>query len=253
MDFARGITAYGSPRFPPIVFLHGIRLGGKIWRKHALALADEFHVITPDLPGHGALADVPFEIPVLEAFLRELVERVAARPALFVGYSLGGYLAMRYALDQPECTSALLLTGCSTNLIGARALLYEAGVALTAQFSPQLLERALAVFFRLTLPRHVAETVIPFRFDQRVFEASRRIALGISYGERLALYGKPLLVVNGEWDPLFRQDETEFTSSPNARLVVIPRSDHVAPLRRPAQFTAIVRAFARQVYARKHT
>lgn len=251
MDFARGITAYGNVRHPPIVFLHGIRLGGQIWRKHALELADEFYVITPDLPGHGALADVPFEIPVLEAFLRELVERAAAQPALFVGYSLGGYLAMRYALDQPACTSGLVLTGCSTNLVGARALLYEAGVALTAQFSPQLLERVLAVFFRLTLPRRVAETVVPFRFDQRVFEASRGIALGISYGERLAQYDKPLLIVNGEWDPLFRCDEAQFASSPNARLVIIPRSDHVAPLRQPAQFTAIVRAFAREVYAQK--
>jgi pimeloyl-ACP methyl ester carboxylesterase len=249
MDFRRGIMTYGDPRNPPIVFLHGIRLGGKIWKEHALALCNEFHVVTPDLPGHGALADLPFEIPVVDAFLAYIADSVTLRPPLVVGYSLGGYVAMRYATDLPEHTAGLMLTGCSTDVVGYRQALYEIAVALGAQFSPSLLQKVLAVLFQLTLPPSVARTVIPFRFNQRVFDASRKIVCGVQYSTLLAEYGRPVLLVNGEWDLLFRPDETKFARAAGAELVIIRGSDHVAPLRHPAQFAVMVRTFANRVFS----
>lgn len=249
MDFARGITAYGDPRNPPILFLHGVRLGGKIWEQHAQLLSDKFYVVTPDLPGHGALADLPFDIPVNDAFLAYISERVVSRPPLVVGYSLGGYVAMRYATDMPEKTAGLILTGCSTDVVAHRQLLYDIGVAIAARFSPRVIEKVLSVFFRITLPPRVADIVIPFPFDQRTFELSRRTATGVEYSKRLEAYGKPVLIVNGEFDLLFRPDERKYAAATNARIVVMRRMDHVAPLRRPREFSALVRDFAEQAFA----
>lgn len=248
MDFARGIRTYGNPANPPILFLHGIRLGGAIWDEHARALSDAFFVITPDLPGHAALADLPFEIPICDALLAYITERVTAQPPLVVGYSLGGYLAMRYATDLPERTAGLILTGCSTDIVGHRQLLYEIGVGITAQFPAAFVQRVLAVFFRLTLPRRIAETIVPFPFNQRVFESSRKLAGGVRYSEKLAGYGKPVLIVNGEWDILFRPDEQLYAAATGSQVVIMERSDHVAPLRRPREFTAHVRRFAEAVF-----
>lgn len=249
MNFARGIRTYGDSRNPPILFLHGIRLGAGIWDEHARRLSDAYYVIAPDLPGHGALADLPFEIPVCEALLAHVADTLAGRPPLIVGYSLGGYLAMRYAADSPERTAGLLLTGCSADITGSRELLYEIAVGLAAQFSQAFIERALSLFFRLTLPRRVAEMIVPFPFDHRVFASSRKIACGVRYSETLARYGKPVLLVNGEWDVPFRRDEARYAEQAGARCIVMPHSDHVAPLRRPAEFTAHVRRFAEQVFA----
>jgi pimeloyl-ACP methyl ester carboxylesterase len=247
MDFARGVTAYGDPRNPPILFLHGIRLAGKIWEEHALALSDEFYVLTPDLPGHGALADLPFEIPIIDTYLAHIADTLPWGPPLVVGYSLGGYIAMRYATDLPEHTAGLLLTGCSTDVVGLRQSLYEMSVALSGRFPPNVLQNVLAVFFRLTLPRRVAETIIPFRFNQQVFEASRKIVCGVHYSARLAAYRKPVFIVNGQWDVLFRPDESKFAQQARAETVVMPWTTHIAPLSRPAEFTALVRGFARRV------
>lgn len=249
MRFARGVTVYGDPRNPAILFLHGIRLAGKIWEKHALALSDEFYVVTPDLPGHGALADLPFEMPVIDAYLAHISDALQYGPPLVVGYSLGGYIAMRYATDLPAHTAGLLLTGCSTDITGFRERLYAASVSLSARFSPDVLQRFLAALFRLTLPRSVAETIIPFRFDQRVFEASCDIVCGVEYSARLAGYGKPVFIVNGQWDVLFRPGESKYAHAAKAGMVIIPGTTHVAPLSRQADFTAIVRAFARSVFA----
>jgi pimeloyl-ACP methyl ester carboxylesterase len=253
MDFARGVTTYGNPRNPPILFLHGVRLGGKIWEQHARLLCDEFYVITPDMPGHGALADLPFDIPVNEAFLAYIADRVVSRPPLVVGYSLGGYVAMRYATDMPERTTGLLLTGCSADVVAHRQLLYDLSVAIAAQFPPRFIEKMLTAFFRITLPPAVADVVIPFRFDQRTFALSRRTATGVEYSRRLAGYGKPVLIVNGEWDLLFRPDERKYASAAGARVIVMRKSDHVAPLRRPAEFSAIVRRFANEAFRTERT
>lgn len=245
----RGLRTYGDPDNPPILFLHGVRLAGAIWDIPARDLSDEFFVVVPDLPGHGALADLPFEIPVYDAYLAYIADRVTKRPPLVVGYSLGGYVAMRYSTDLPERTAGLLICGCSANVVGSRALLYEAAVAFGAQLTSRGMQKLLAFFFRLTLPRRVAEMVIPLPFNHRVFESSRKTVLHVRYSDRLREYDKPLMIVNGEFDPVFRWDEAIFASIPNARIHVMKGTDHAAPLCMPHEFAAIVRDFARTVFS----
>ena len=252
-DFSAAITTYGDPANPPLVFLHGIRLGGKIWEPHARALSDEFFIVTPDLPGHGALEDLPFDAPTIDAFLAHISDDVVSRPPLIVGYSLGGYVAMRYATDLPDRTSGLVLTGSTTNIIGYRRHLYKAAVGLTARIPPRLVHTLLTGFFHITLPPRVANVIIPFRFNQSVFEQSLRLAGGIRYSERLRYYRKPVLIVNGKWDVLFRRDERIYADAARGRVVVMPGTDHVAPLRAPERFTALVRVFARDVFDRAGT
>lgn len=245
----RGVRTYGDPANPPILFLHGVRLAGCIWDAHARELSNEFFVVAPDLPGHGTLAELPFEISVYDTYLAYIADRVTRRPPLVVGYSLGGYVAMRYATDLPERTAGLLLCGCSADVTGFRALLYEAGVAFSAQLSPKGLQEFLAFFFRLTLPKRVADLVIPLPFNKRVFETSRNSVLHVKYSERLAHYGKPLMVVNGEFDPIFRADEELYARAGGARVAVMRGADHAAPLCRTHEFAEIVRRFAQTVFS----
>lgn len=252
-DFSAAIKTYGDVSRPPIVFLHGIRLGGKIWEPHARALSDEFFIVTPDLPGHGALERLPFDAQTLDAFLAYICDNIVSRPPLFVGYSLGGYVAMRYATDLPDRTSGLILTGSSTNIVGYRRALYAAAVRITGRIPPAVMQALLTGFFRVTLPPPVAKVIIPFRFNHDVFEQSLGLAGGIRFSDRLRDYEKPVLLVNGRWDLLFRQDERRFAQAIGGRAVVMPASDHVVPLREATRFSQIVRGFAREVFASAST
>ncbi|HZZ63867.1 MAG TPA: alpha/beta hydrolase [Candidatus Baltobacteraceae bacterium] len=247
-EFSAGIVTYGSPQRPPLLFLHGVRLAGSIWAEHARRLCQQYYVVTPDLPGHGALAHLPFEAPILEAFLAHLTDGLFSAPPLVIGYSLGGYLAMRYALDNPERTAGLLLTGCSADIVGLRRRMYDLAVLAGSAVPPAAIDQTLATLFRLTMPRHLAEQIIPFPFNRGVFAASRRIACGQRYSTHLRAYRKPVLLVNGQWDVLFRRDEARYAKNARAGVHILRGATHIAPMSRVQEFTDVVRSFAGTVF-----
>ena len=108
-----------------------MRLGRDIWAPHARALAQRYHVVTLDLPGHGALAGVPFTQRRVDELLNDAIDNVVGSAPLTIGYSLGGFVAMRYASQFPERTRALLLAGCTLDLEAWKRWPYGAGVRLT--------------------------------------------------------------------------------------------------------------------------
>ncbi|MBV8489504.1 MAG: alpha/beta fold hydrolase, partial [Candidatus Eremiobacteraeota bacterium] len=111
MNASEAVSTFGDPNAPGIVFLHGIRLGREIWEPHARALAGRYRVVTVDLPGHGALAGIPFTTENVTQLLDEAIASNLCGAPLVVGYSLGGYVAMRYGVHYPERTAAMLLAG----------------------------------------------------------------------------------------------------------------------------------------------
>ncbi|MCG9055540.1 pimeloyl-ACP methyl ester esterase BioH [Laribacter hongkongensis] len=95
---------------PDVVFLHGWSLHGGIWQRVATALADRFTCHLVDLPGHGAsrtpaVADL--------AHVADSVADAFPLPVAVVGWSLGGLVAMQWALQRPEAVRALALTATS--------------------------------------------------------------------------------------------------------------------------------------------
>ena len=95
----------------PVVFLHAGVADRRMWSEQMRELAAEgYHVISYDRRGHGQTetADVPFNHMVdLEAVL----DRLSVHAAVLVGCSMGGGLAIDFALEHPERTIGLVLVG----------------------------------------------------------------------------------------------------------------------------------------------
>jgi pimeloyl-ACP methyl ester carboxylesterase len=246
----RTYTEYGDRRNPAILFLHGIRLGRDIWAPHARILAPRYHVVTVDLPGHGVLAHQDFSITSVRDVITNAIENVCTSPPLIVGYSLGGYVAMEYAANNPERTAGLVLAGCASDYEGWRRWPYEASVRLSEAIPQQWLDAFFHVSLRVTLPRAVAEVVEQIPFNRAVFRHTATIAnRNRRFSDILARYHKPVLFIQGEYDVLFRMDERRFLSAvPQARLRVIRHVDHTAPIRKVKEFSDIVADFAERVF-----
>jgi 4,5:9,10-diseco-3-hydroxy-5,9,17-trioxoandrosta-1(10),2-diene-4-oate hydrolase len=122
------IVEAGARGAPPVVMLHG--WGASLYTfRHGLELlpARGFHVVAVDMRGFG-LSSHPekkgaYTLDAYAADLDALLEELAlpARPAL-VGHSMGGGLALHFALDQPSRVSALALIA-PTGLVRTPALL----------------------------------------------------------------------------------------------------------------------------------
>jgi magnesium chelatase accessory protein len=87
---------------PVALLLHGTGAATHTWRHLAPLLAPHFHVVAPDLPGHGFTrtpAQQPLTLPGVAQAASELLAAMKLRPALIVGHSAGAAIAMRMVLD----------------------------------------------------------------------------------------------------------------------------------------------------------
>jgi 2-succinyl-6-hydroxy-2,4-cyclohexadiene-1-carboxylate synthase len=108
-DRLSSIVAGSGPR---LVLLHGFTQTARCWGPFADALVAAGHeVVAVDAPGHGGSASVTTDF----AASARLLGATGGR-AVYVGYSMGGRIALRLALDQPELVRALVLIGSSPGL-----------------------------------------------------------------------------------------------------------------------------------------
>ena len=94
----------------PLVILHGLLGSADNWRSMSRRLGAHFKVFAVDLRNHGRSphSDI-FDNDVMSADLREFMERQALRRVMLLGHSMGGRVAMQFAIDYPEQVDRLVI------------------------------------------------------------------------------------------------------------------------------------------------
>lgn len=106
--------AYGQrgPEQPTLVLLHGFGNSLQSFRLLAPLLADDFHVIAVDLPGFGLSAkpaDWDYRNANQARVMGDFVRALALQNVIVGGHSLGGSIALRVAINEPEVTGLVLM------------------------------------------------------------------------------------------------------------------------------------------------
>jgi pimeloyl-[acyl-carrier protein] methyl ester esterase len=122
---------------PDLVLIHGWAMHGGIFSPLLVALAPHFRVHLVDLPGHGFSRDeVRFDVA-------DAARRIAAATprALWVGWSLGGLVALRATLEAPDRVRGLVMLASSPRFVAAPG--WPHGVAATVfdEFASELRAR----------------------------------------------------------------------------------------------------------------
>lgn len=103
----------GTGKLPPIALLHGLGGAASSYARLMLALRPHTRrVLAFDLPAHGwsERPDGGLDVRGLEAAVSEALDATLDEPTILLGNSLGGAVAVRYALTRPARLAGLVLT-----------------------------------------------------------------------------------------------------------------------------------------------
>jgi len=134
---------------PDLVLVHGWGLHGGIWGDLPVRLAKHFRVTTLDLPGHGRSREVIRDLS-LDAFTDRVAELCPAA-TVWLGWSLGGLIALNAALRHPQKVARLVLVGATPKFVQAPDWPHAMPTGVFADFA-----RSLAQDYRATLLRFLS-------------------------------------------------------------------------------------------------
>ena len=247
---------HGQRGLGPVILLHGFPLLGGMWDELVPALADRYHVVVPDLRGHGATdaPPGPYLMADYAADVLALIDTLGTQSAALVGLSMGGYVAMQVLAEAPERVRAVVLadTRAPGDDTEARRLSRAAQIdAIRTQ--------GLGHFAEITLPRMFSAAAYNGRPD--LVERFRRIIVGqrpeavIAAAQGIAARGDmldalrqvacPTLILVGSEDVATTPADADQLASaiPGSSLVVLPGAGHMSNWETPEPFNAAVRAF----------
>lgn len=221
-----------------VVLLHGWGMNGAVWGDLAARLAARFRVHAVDLPGHGAS-------PACDPYtLEQLARTIAAampRRVVVCGWSLGGLVALVWALAAPLQIARLALIGTTPCFVArdgwrcavaaevfdafARDVSGDAFHALVRFIALQALGDAAARGAAARLRASIASRDRP---DTASLAAGLALLRDTDLRGELARVTQPALVVHGEHDALAPLAAAEHLARalPHARLEVVRGAAH---------------------------
>jgi len=256
-------TAYdltGPLDAPAVVLLHGLGLTrGSTWGEIAPLLARDYRVLAYDLLGHGetALPDGPVTLTTLSEQLIALMDELGIERAALVGFSLGGMINRRCAMDHPGRVSALVILSSPHDRGEEQQQIVEQRARDTAAGGPAAgidvtLARWFTESFRRDHPDRVAAVRdIVLANDPANYAAHRQV---LAEGVRELIAPKPpitlpMLALTCEHDsgstPAMSHAIAHET--PGAETHIVPRLQHLGLIEQPALFSQPVLDFLNRV------
>lgn len=247
-----------SPSRPTLLFLHGSGPGASGYsnfhRNFHFFAEQGYHVLVPDYLGYG-LSDKPQDLAYTSdmhvAVLAELLRARGVQSVVPVGNSLGGAIALQYALTYPQQVAKLVVMGpggledaalWAPSMPGLRAMgAFLGGPRDDREGFKRLLEQLVAD------PRIITDEVVDSRFPIWLTQpmsiySSMQVAVS---GDRLAELTMPILGLWGQKDQFCpaRHANILIERGVDVRVVVSSRSGHWFMLEEPAYFNREVLDF----------
>ena len=241
----------------PVVLLHGHGLDSRLWRGQTPALSGSYTVVTYDLRGHGR-SQAPaagYSRAHYAEELHQLILHLGLTKPSLVGHSMGGGIALEYALLHPERVSTLTLV--DTGLEGfSYSENFSEGVAKQKRLLRE--EGTSQKFLRVALisplfdgVRRQPESLALVRsmltawsgaswLDETVYPSPSKLHI-----ERLEELRAPALIAVGESDTESFHEVAAMLAERLlvARKAVVPEAGHLAPLESPGAFDDILLDF----------
>lgn len=237
----------------PTVLIHGFASDSSTWDGVWDSLCEARHCVRYDLRGFGrsaAKGDGPYDHA---ADLRIILDRLGIERCDLVGTSMGGAVALNFALDEPDMVRRLVLAG--PTLVGwewssawndAWSAIVSAAVSGDMQAARELWFNH--ELFKATRANQAARTALRSateRYEGQHWSGDNRSIVKAPDVERLHLLDAPTLLLTGDRDleELRLVSDVIEAACPDLERVDIPDCGHLIHLERSALFSRTVTSF----------
>ena len=234
-------THLGCADNPNLVMVHGWGMNAAILHLLAERLSQRFHIHLPDLPGHGKNTPyTPSDMP-LDDWADALAEAIP-QPAVWLGWSLGGMLALRIAARRHQQIKALVLLAATPSFVIRKNWPHGVDSKILADFQRAIstdpvkaLNRFAALQVRgdaqagrqlRSLRKHLSTAPLP---EKQALADGLRILEEADLREDLTHLRQPILTVLGSQDPLMPAasgDAMQRLNS-NVHVEILPETAHL--------------------------
>ncbi len=242
-------------RGSPLVLIHGLADDHRLWRKAIPDLALRHRVILYDVRGHGqsTVGDADGSLDQLGADLARLMDAIGLERAAVAGFSLGGTIAMRLAIDHPEKVDVLFAVATSSRVSSSAAQWYADRAAMgngdlrstidrdtvdAYHISPGELEEGLAI------RRQSTQDPAGYRNAARAMAGLKAEPLD---PELVKIRARTLIVcadLDQHCPP--RAGEIIAAGIPDSTMEIILGSGHMLPAEKPQELAGLVVGFLRE-------
>ena len=238
----------------PVALIHGFPHNRSLWAPQVSGLLDRARCIAPDLRGFGESSrDGPFSIDQFADDIAQLMHTLGISRAVFVGLSMGGYVAFSLWRRHRTLVRALVLAdtraGADSEEARAkrRALIEVARTRGSGAVADGQITGMIGKTTREKRPGMIDEVhrMLESASVEGIVGALEAMMARVDSTPTLATIDVPTLVVVGNEDVLTPPSESEIIHEAirNSRLEVIEQAGHVSNLERPAAFNHVLTEF----------
>jgi 2-succinyl-6-hydroxy-2,4-cyclohexadiene-1-carboxylate synthase len=246
-------TDTGSGPGDRLVLVHGFTQTSRCWAPFDTLLAAHRRLRLVDAPGHGDAHHADADLPTAARLVGD-TGSPGGEAAVYVGYSMGGRIALRLALDRPEVVRRLVLIGASPGLAD------PAERAEREADDERLADRIETIGVDAFLDEWLTQPLFAGLAPERAHREERRRnttsalaaslrSLGTGAQEslwyRLGELRMPVLLLAGEQDEKFTAIARRMATriGPHAEIVTVPGAGHTAHLEQPERTAAALLAW----------
>jgi pimeloyl-ACP methyl ester carboxylesterase len=234
----------------PLVLLHGGIGAGEMFGAILPALAAERRVITVDLQGHGGTADVdrPLLPETMADDIAALVGHLGLERADVMGYSLGGMVALRTAIQHPQVVRRLVLVSVGFRRDGSHPEVVQNMDQFSPELAPMLQQSPLYARYASLAPRVEDWPVL-------IAKTAELLHADYDWTAEVERLEPPIMLVFADADSVRPAHIVEFYAllggglrdanwdgslRPTARLAILPGTTHYDVYASPALAPAVV-------------
>lgn len=230
-----------------LIFGHSMLFNLRMFDQQVEYLKNNYRCIRFDFRGHGK-SESPvdgYDLDTLTEDAVELIKVLNCGPCRFIGFSMGGMVALRAALKYPDLINSLILIDTSSEHEPDSGMLRNKIMLFIARYFglKPLANKVMNMFFGNHFLGNPDKKEIRTDYKKH-FTANDRIGIvkavkGVLFRkgitDKIRKIEQPTTIMVGEKDQLTRLDKAEIlhASIDNSVLKVIPRAGHMSPVEEP--------------------